>query len=339
MSFSTPMLAHKFYDSQFKFGPGKHEASGKQIVFAGDSGKYFRGKWEFSKDKTIYATDPTGWYMSEKMDGVRAEWVPKRNTLVGRGGKITYSSPPWFKDLMPEKCVLDGELFMGINTFQEISGVSRRKSVGNDWKRVTFEVFDIPNPGLLDKPFHHRMEVLEHVVKNMCKRWHTIRMKYGEANTPVSCPVKVIPQIKIKNMKHAYETFKKVIKRGGEGLVLRSPDSKYIGRRSWDMLKWKTTPTAEGKIVGYNEGKGKFKGILGTFKVRTLTNLKTFNLSGRIDKNFRSQYKFDNGKVLNPPKKGSVFPVVGDVVTFEYMAYTTAGIPRQPTYLHKRNKE
>ena len=52
--------------------------------------------------------DPTGWLMSEKLDGVRSYW--DGSCLYSRNGHLFYP-PKWFKDGLPADMALDGELF------------------------------------------------------------------------------------------------------------------------------------------------------------------------------------------------------------------------------------
>jgi DNA ligase-1 len=52
--------------------------------------------------------NPQGWYMSEKLDGVRCFWNGKN--LYSRNGNVFYP-PDWFKDLLPKDLALDGELW------------------------------------------------------------------------------------------------------------------------------------------------------------------------------------------------------------------------------------
>src|SRR3974390_2380042 len=59
--------------------------------------------------------DPTGYYMSEKLDGVRSYWY--RKNFISRLGNI-YHAPQWFKDVMPD-ITLDGELGTGHKQFQK----------------------------------------------------------------------------------------------------------------------------------------------------------------------------------------------------------------------------
>jgi len=58
--------------------------------------------WDPEKD------DPTGWLISEKLDGVRCFWNGKE--MFTRNGKPFYP-PDWFKDLLPSDLALDGELW------------------------------------------------------------------------------------------------------------------------------------------------------------------------------------------------------------------------------------
>ena len=52
--------------------------------------------------------DPTGWLMSEKLDGMRALWDGQGN-LWSRAGHVVHA-PEWFKQKLPGGLVLDGEL-------------------------------------------------------------------------------------------------------------------------------------------------------------------------------------------------------------------------------------
>jgi len=52
--------------------------------------------------------DPTGWLMSEKLDGVRCFW--NGTTMYTRNGNLFYP-PDWFKKELPSDLALDGELW------------------------------------------------------------------------------------------------------------------------------------------------------------------------------------------------------------------------------------
>ena len=90
--------------------------------------------------------DPTGWWMSEKLDGVRAYWSGSK--FYSRQGNEFIAPAFFYKDLPKEP--LDGELWCGRGLFsQTLSIIKKQKNKQNDdWKYVTYLVFDAPKrPG------------------------------------------------------------------------------------------------------------------------------------------------------------------------------------------------
>lgn len=88
--------------------------------------------------------DPTGYWMSEKMDGVRAYW--SGSTFYSRGGNV-FHAPDWFTADLP-KVPLDGELWCGRGLFQKCVGIVKtQKHEHPDWKFVTYLIFDAPSQG------------------------------------------------------------------------------------------------------------------------------------------------------------------------------------------------
>ena len=49
----------------------------------------------------------------------------------------------------------------------------------------------------------------------------------------------------------------RVIKLGGEGIMIKDPKSKYEGKRSDFLLKVKKFDDAEAIVTGYEEGSGR----------------------------------------------------------------------------------
>lgn len=62
----------------------------------------------------------------------------------------------------------------------------------------------------------------------------------------------------------ASEYYQEVIDAGYEGLILKSEAHLYSFKRSKDWVKVKETKTADIKCVGWQEGTGKYAGIIGT---------------------------------------------------------------------------
>lgn len=293
------MLANSFYSSDLKKG----------FLFSGSSGQLKNGKWVFVKVPTLYARDPSGWIASEKIDGVRAVWNP--TGFVSRVGK-PFQVPADFISAKkwPKGISLDGELHVPGQSVGFVSGMVHRKAP-QDWSALRYFVFDVIGiPG----NFLKRLERLEFLV-----------------STLGSDKIVILKQIRINNMQEAYKLYKHTLQSGGEGLVLRDPNSTYEDKRSNAMLKWKPSPSAEAKIIGFQEGTGKYKSKLGAFIVSFEDQ--EFSLSGKIPDSMRLQYKFNKDQITIMSFE---VPQIGDLVTFEFMTISEHGIPRQPIFIAVR---
>jgi DNA ligase-1 len=193
--------------------------------------------WEASED-------PTGWWMSEKLDGVRAYWDGQR--FVSRLGNH-FLAPDWFTAGLP-LTPLDGELWVGRRRFDETVSIVRRVKAGELWRQVTYLVFDAPTER---EPFEARLSALKELL---------------EAESPHA---RMVEHTRCDGVGHLREELTRVEGLGGEGLMLRQPGSRYEAGRSTTLLKVKSFHDAEGQVVGYVAGRGKHKGKVGSLKVVT----------------------------------------------------------------------
>ncbi len=182
--------------------------------------------------------DPTGWWASEKLDGVRAYWNGKN--FISRQGNI-YQAPEWFKKGLPDHA-LDGELWMGRQKFQETISVVKSAASGDRWKALKFVVFDHPSHS---GNFEARQIYLREIESN---------------NTPY---MQVHNQRLILNKADYEHLLKSTVSAGGEGLILVKPGSAYEVGRTSSILKAKLFVDAEGTVIGYEPGKKQFKGLVG----------------------------------------------------------------------------
>ena len=296
------------------------------LDFPGNSGSFQKGKWKFSPWPKDYKFPYLGWWMSEKYDGVRAIWDGKQ--FYSRTGQI-YHAPKWFTDSMPRSIGLDGEFFGGNHKFAETSGTVRRKDSGPEWKNISFMAFDLISSDSDTLPYSERYELVKGLVQ--------------EAHKRKSSWIKLVTQIPITSTSQLYQFYQKVLESGGEGIVIRNPKAHYEHKRSKNLIKFKPIHDQEAVVTGFVEGRGKYKGVLGAFQVEMLDYetkqplRKYFNLSGQMSNEFRSQYKFDHGQIQHYPKKSTIYPTLGSVVTYEYMSFTKDGLPRQPIFLRLRS--
>ena len=189
------------------------------------------------------AQDLAGWWMSEKLDGVRAYWDGTR--LISRLGN-TFHAPDWFLEGFPES-PLDGELWIGRKKFQRTVGIVRRQDRSDHWKEVSYLVFDAP---AFDGPFEARLAfVRDHV---------------GSRRPPYLRPHEHSP---CEGVEHLRAELARVEALGGEGLMLRRPASIYEVGRSITLLKVKSFLDAEARVLAHQPGAGRHKGRLGALLV------------------------------------------------------------------------
>ena len=190
--------------------------------------------------------DPTGWWMSEKLDGVRAWWDGTK--FLSRLGN-EFHAPQWFKDQLPKDVVLDGELFAGRGMFQKtVSAVRKLVPSDEEWQDIRFVVFDAPNSS---GTFEERIAALR------------VLLPY---NTDAPCYV--LGQQICKNADHLRLFLEITEKGGGEGVMLREPGSLYEEGRSTTLLKVKTFFDDEAVVLKHVPGRGKHKGRLGALRVK-----------------------------------------------------------------------
>lgn len=194
----------------------------------------------FSWDRT---SDVTGWWVSEKLDGVRGIWTGTE--MLSRSGR-TINLPGWFTDSFPD-FALDGELWIGRGRFHETAGIVHQIDAGDAWRKVTYCIFDVPHD---IKPFEQRIA--------MAAVWF---QKHPSGH------VRIVEQTRCPSNAALLALLDKTEKNGGEGLMIRRPGSLYARGRSRDILKMKSFHDTEAVVVGHIAGKGKHRGRLGSLLV------------------------------------------------------------------------
>ncbi len=254
--------------------------------------------------------DPTGWWMSEKLDGVRALY--KDGRFVSRQGN-EYGPPDWFRQGLGDR-TLDGELFLGRAEFAKTISIVKSQNSGDAWKEITFRVFDAPEIGLA---FEARTE--------FCKQ------------TLSAAPyAKVLDQTLCEGVTHLKRELFRIEAIGGEGLMLRRPGSLYEPGRSHTLLKVKSFYDSEAEVVGHLSGKGRLKGMLGALRMRTVRDANL--VVGGKSCLLRAGVEFELGTGMADSHR-RLPPKVGSVVTFSFQELSKDGIPRFPVFVAVRNYE
>ena len=233
---------------------------------------------------------------SEKLDGIRAYWNGKN--LISRTGKI-FHTPKWFISNFPSQA-LDGELWIARNSFELTSSIVSRKSPDTRWKKVKYMVFDLPEA---KGNFENRYKTLKKIITNSSAK-----------------NLRIVQQKEFPHHQALIKYLNQITKKGSEGLMLHKKNSFYQKGRSNDLLKLKEFFDAEAIVIKHNEGKGRFKGMLGSLVVETPEKIRF-----KIGTGFKDQER------KNPPPLGSV-------ITYKYRGFTNSGKPKFPSFWRIKQK-
>lgn len=339
------------------------------------------------------------WYCSSKLDGFRCFWdsgitrgipateVPWANTakhsryqkpIVCSGLWSRYyqpiAAPSWFLDMLPPY-PLDGELYAGLGGFQDVMSICKKLEANSDeWKRITYCIFDIPTISDFLKPGKINVPNFTKVIDEGCWEWAKERMarvgtlgkrpsvyyfddivQYLENDFRKYINLVPIHQEKIRDIFDIEKELEEIDRIGGEGLVIRSPTSHWTPERSHEILKIKKLKDSEGICIGYIGGKetdkgSKLMGMMGAMIIQW-GDIR-FELSGFNEKE-REMVYLEDGRRSDAGKSAEdlvrklagerlphnmvtnrMFPL-GTLISFKYSDLSNDGIPRFARYWRK----
>ena len=243
--------------------------------------------------------DLSDYWVSEKYDGLRGYWDGQQ--LFTRGGERV-QAPAWFTVGWPN-IPLDGELWAGRGQFAKATSTVRQQAPRDvAWRSIKFMVFDVPAQG---GPFTERIAALNAAVTQIGQPW-------------------VVAVVQTRATTHAalQAQMHRIVKAGGEGLVLHRGASLYTAARNDDLLKVKPHVDAEATVLGHQPGRGKYSGMLGALLVESVASGNAAAPGVR----FKIGAGLSDAQRRNPP-------VVGSVVTYRFRGLTDAGVPRFATFV------
>jgi DNA ligase-1 len=200
------------------------------------------------------------YFVSEKLDGVRARW--NGTALISRGGKVL-TAPSWFTQSFPPQ-VLDGELWLGRGKYQQTVSIVTQHKPHPAWGQLKFMVFDLPSSNL---PFAGRVKQMHIISAQSQSRF-----------------LQVIAQLKLDDSQQLMALLDQVVNNGGEGLMLHHGAALYVNGRSSQLLKLKEFSDAEAVVIAYKPGRGKYSGLVGSLKLRSDDGREFYVGSGLSDK-------------------------------------------------------
>jgi DNA ligase-1 len=242
-------------------------------------------------------------YVQPKLDGLRCIIYKKEGIIKCQSRTGTYFETmnhiiEELKTLFSkdEKLVLDGELYTNDFSFEELSGLIKKKKITDTdkekLKNVKYHVYDIINNKIYEDRHNDIIKLINNYKYTLC-----------------------VPTYKAEkdNFKSFFSTF---IENGYEGIMLRNINGLYsCNFRSHDLQKYKEFKEGEYEIVGFKEGDGRDKGtVIWICK----TENKEFSVRPKGSIEIRKEF-FNNAKNY-----------VGKYLTVIYQELSETCIPRFP---------
>lgn len=238
---------------------------------------------------------PDEWQAEWKWDGIRGQIIKRNNELFvwSRGEELITDKFPEYtilKDLLPEGCVLDGEIlpyngemplpFAALQTRIGRKNVTRKQLQEAPVAFFAYDLLEYGGEDWREQPLLERRKKLEAIVES------------AVFNQPGTNILKLSPVITFDTWENLAETRSMARDAGSEGLMLKRRSSVYqTGRKVGDWWKWKIDPLVIDAVMVYAaKGSGRRSNLYTdyTFAVRDGEKLVTFAkaYSGLTDKEF-----------------------------------------------------
>lgn len=253
-------------------------------------------------------------YTQPKLDGIRCVAIIKDGecTLWSRTRKPITSCPHIVQELEAyfhsKDVILDGELYNHEmkKDFEKIVSLVRQEEPAEGHEIVQYHVYDVISGDV----FQDRLDYIDNLFA-VCD-FHSIKQVQTE---PVNCENDIMVY------------FEQFVAQGYEGSMLRNETSKYVNKRSYDLLKVKEFEDAEFKIIGIEEGRGKLAGHVGAFVCQT-----------KDGKEFKAKAKGDTANLKKYFESSQLWE--GKLLTVQYQGLTgKEGVPRFPVGVVIRDYE
>lgn len=291
--------------------------------------------------------------------------------LWSRYGNVIHA-PDWWLDELPEM-LLDGELYAGRENRQWLmSTIKQLVPDTDDWGKVGYYCFDTPPPEAVFADGHIKNTNFNKVFKGIGDWLSELDVDLTFIAKPdlrFASVYKVLQnnlngsQVARAHKQHDLDYgFDVSVEQagyylhefsaaGGEGCIVRDPDSSWIPERAHTIVKMKKTDDAEGTVVGYTSGRetdkgSKLLGLMGAL-VLQLENGERLELSGFTDEERKLaanngvscisavEWAEEHPGEEVPDWIEAVYFPRGSKVTFMYRGLSNDGIPQEARYLRK----
>ena len=275
-------------------------------------------KFEDKKSKLVYPV-----WVQPKLNGVRCLAYDDSGGIktISRSGR-PYNLPHLADDVasfLPQGYVLDGEVFVNGLTLQQINRLVKKwrekpteSTGGLVSSNLELWAYDVFQKGI-EEPWSVRMKNLKNFIG-------------GTGYTTHRGNVIHVPSVRASNETEVYERQAIYLANGFEGAIVRTDDLMYeLGHRSNKLLKVKKFLDAEYKVVGYCDGRGKFKGCV--IWICETKEGKTFECTPRGTLEQKKAWF----------KAGDTY--VGKMLTIKFSEFSEDGLPVPPVGIGFRLEE
>lgn len=224
------------------------------------------------------------YYIQEKLDGNRCiakynfeEQVWEYFARSGKPLKVSFNMS-W----ADETLIYDGEVMTlghaGIRDFNRTSGAIN--GIYTDKSQLHYYIYDIIADDLIYEERYKKLKALTESYEfgDYSQCWN---VSENVSVLPVLDKVWVWPNPEYNPELDRWLDY--IVGKGGEGIILRDPDACYQHKRTDALLKYKKVQTADLRIIGWNEGKGKYEGAIGSFICETDDHKIQVNVAGMTD--------------------------------------------------------
>lgn len=173
----------------------------------------------------------------------------------------------------------------------EVNGVIAKRHIGNGIINRILDGGDF-EPG--ERPIYRawdQIPVVNAVKKGKYLRPYEDRLAdlirqityVTPATKTTSAAIALIETRIVHSMKEAYQHYLEVLRRSGEGTIVKRREGIWKDGTSKDQVKLKLEAPCELEVYGYEEGNGKNADLFGSLKCRTSDHLLSVNVSGFTD--------------------------------------------------------
>jgi hypothetical protein len=353
------MLAHVFNEK-------KHQAAG---AFISEKLEGMRAFWDGGVTRGIPKAN-VPWANTDKDE--RYITAPLATGLWSRLGNVIHA-PDWWLDALPA-IPLDGELFTGRGEWQYMMSVVKDLEPGTGWEDVRYHCFDMPPPDTIfaDGNVEYRHKQERYFAG--CLNWEPLRnftylyrpkpdlpfqstyyllQKHLDSNIAIPHKQTRLPYGP-QGLETAYALTERFTQLGGEGCIIRQPESIWLPHRKHTIVKLKKYKDAEATVVGYTTGRETDRGskLLGKMgAIIVMFNGQKLELSGFTDLerelgwtagivNKKAPCDPEAWAIMNPCVEvpdwiqAKQFPR-GTEITFTYRTLSDDGIPLEAHYHRK----